>query len=133
MKNVFENKGVQYEVITRTEKGKVKSFVVVDGCEIPTNKNGLTKEFMKNFIKTKDRDVRLWYLNICKRLTETKTSKALKKDCAVLDIESLRNAFIEKFDFEFIYKKETTYISYLDELEAELFAEDVAEDMKESA
>ena len=130
---MFENNGVQYEVITKTEKGKTKSFVVVDCCEIPTNKNGLTKEFMKNFIKTKDRDVRLWYLNICKRLTETKTSNALKKDCAVLDIESLREAFIKKFDLEFIYKRESTYKTYIDELEAELFAEDVAEDMKESA
>ena len=135
MKNkIFENKGVQYEVITRTEKGKEKSFVVVEGFEVPTNKNGLTKEVMKEFVKGKDKSVRLWYLNTCRNLTTTKRSEALKKDVASLDIEALRDAFIEKFELEFIYKKVSTYQTYIDELEAELFGEDeVEENLKKSA
>lgn len=132
MKNkIFENKGVQYEVITRTEKGKEKSFVVVDGCEVPTSKNGLTKEFMKKFVLKKDRTVRLWYLNLCHRLTKPEISEALNKECNSLEIERVREEFIKKFDLEFIYNK-STYKTYLKELEAELFkGEELTEEERE--
>ena len=133
-KKIFEKNGnkVELELIPRNEKGKEKFFVVVDGCEVPTSKNGLTKEFMKEFVRSKDKSVRLWYLNTCKNLTTTKRSEALKRNVSSLDIEALRNAFVKKFDFEFIYKKESQYKTYIDELEAELFGEDTEENFEEN-
>lgn len=131
---IFEKNGnkVELELISRKEKGKEKFFVVVDGCEVPTSKNGLTKEFMKKFVLEKDRTVRLWYLNLCHRLTTPETSKALNKECNSLEIERVREEFIKKFDLEFIYNK-STYKTYLEELEAELFKdEELTEEERET-
>lgn len=113
---------VELEIVSERKKDKTTYFVMVDGCKIPLNKNGLTKEFMKTFVSDKDKNTRLWYVEICRELTTIKMSDALKKNCKFLNIEKLRDEFINKFELGFIYyKKESKYQTYIDELTEDLF------------
>ena len=74
-----------------------------------------------NFVLKKDKNIRLWYVEICRKLTTIKMSNALDKNCQTLNIEKLREEFIKKFELDFVYKKESKYKTYIDELTEDLF------------
>lgn len=122
-KRIFMKNGeeVELEIVSETEGDKTTYFVMIDGCKIPLNKNGLTKEFMKTFVLNKDKNTRLWYVELCRKLTTIKMSNALEKNCQSLNIEKLREEFIKKFELGFIYKKVSKYKTYIDELTEDLF------------
>ena len=122
-KRIFMKNGeeVELEIVSETKKNTTTYFVMIDDCKIPLNKNGLTKEFMKNFVLKKDKNIRLWYVEICRKLTTIKMSNALEKNCQTLNIEKLREEFIKKFELDFVYKKESKYKTYIDELTEDLF------------
>ena len=107
--------GVEVEVF----KGKTTNeFALVNGVEFPLNKNGLTKKFMKDFIKaTREVNTIIWFKELCEKSTEIKHSKGLNRDVEKLDIEKVRGEFIKKIELNFLYEKKTQYKTYLDELD----------------
>lgn len=80
----------------------------------PKNLTGITKDFMVEFIKTKDREDIEWFKKTCNDLVEEQTNNLTKEKVMGVNIKKLRKAFAERYFPELTKTKKKKGQTFLD-------------------